>query len=600
MEKHDWLAEPSVETTLKILETLTSALALRGGQVGRHLLELVQARNYVAVLAYVFDYNLDWEISQLIACRQIQALYKKLPILPAISAEEREARSYVIFEEAEAKCKETNARFRTKKDIPDGFSATSFTQLKTAKRLIRKVLGPLPRICDLKLAFGPGATTTVKKGVACPQEKLADQPTCSVELAHSPWLPEFLRSIPHWLDCHGEWVLCKEDGEEVYAEHCVDLVLSTSQLVNVQKDALVDRFIEIQPTLNTLLQGGIGRWIQDRLLQVLGLDIRDQLPNQRFARVGSITHELMTLDLRSASATIARELVRYLFPEDWYQFLFYAGCADTTYKGTTRKLEMFCSMGNGYTFPLETLIFYALTVAASKGGALVRAYGDDIICETDDAPSVVNLLTLCGFMINESKCGYGKFRESCGADWYAGINIRPVYVKAGLSAEHLYVLHNFFARSFDTELAEIALSYVSDDLRLYGPDGYGDCVLVSSDGTWNKRLNRVQKRSGYGGVFFEAFRRCSRERVSIYPGDYVSPLYSVYMRREPGLLQSGSAYEEGPFLDANFSRLKFEIKAHRKAGLRESNQKFAPDGRPLWTTPGSGGYERVLIYTLSS
>lgn len=596
MEKHDWLAEPSVETTLKILETLTSALALRGGQVGRHLLELVQARDYEAVLAYGFDYNLDWDVSQLIACRQIQALYKKLPILPVISAEEREARSYVIFEEAEAKCKETNARFRTKKDIPDGFSATSFTQLNTARKLIRKVLGPLPRICDLKLAFGPGATTTVNKGMACPQEKLADQPTCSDELAHSPWMPEFLRSIPHWLDCHGEWILW-EDGGEVHADFCVDLVLSTSQLVNVQKDALVDRFIEIQPTLNTLLQGGIGRWIQDRLLQVLGLDIRDQLPNQRFARAGSLTNELMTLDLRSASATISRELVRYLLPEDWYQFLFYAGCADTTYKGTTRKLEMFCSMGNGYTFPLETLIFYALTAAASKGGALVRAYGDDIICETDDAPSVINLLTLCGFMINESKCGYGKFRESCGADWYAGINIRPVYVKAGLSAEHLYVLHNFFARSFDTELAEIALSYVSDDLRLFGPDGYGDGVLISSNGDWHRHLNRKLRRSGYGGVFFEMFRRCSRERVSIYPGDYVSPLYSVYMRREQCLLQADCAHSNVPV--ANFSRLRFELKACRNVEMRESNQKFAPDGRPLWTTPGSGGYEKVLIYTLS-
>ncbi|DAD50865.1 RNA-directed RNA polymerase [ssRNA phage SRR5466729_3] len=604
MEKYtSWTQEWSVDDSLPFIAGLTSVLALRGGGVGQYLFELARLGRFSDLINYSFDYDISWDVNQLIACRQIQALYKKFPGLPGYTPESRERVAYETFVEAEAVCADTNRRFRTKKDIPDGFSPTSYSQLYAARKLIRTVLGPVPQVSDLRIGFGPGATTTVKKESACPQIKLADTPTCSTELAHSPWLPSFLRSIPHWLNEHSEDWSLDEDGC-LYSH--VDLTLSPSSLRTVPKDATKDRMIEIQPTLNTMLQKGIGKWIQSRLLLVVGLDIRDQSKNQSLARSGSINGHLMTLDLKSASATISRELVRFLLPEDWYQFLYFAGCSTAVYKdGEPRHLEMFCSMGNGYTFPLETLIFYALTRSACGSGVDgVTAYGDDIICPTDREDEVKTLLTHCGFLINENKCGYGPFRESCGADYYHGINIRPFYLTSMLSGETLYVMHNYFVRSGDLELAELALSGIATNLRLFGPDGYGDGVLIGND-EWPRLKNREQKRRGFGGVFFRMFRRVSCERISIYPGDYISPLYSIYSSAPSlqELLASDNIpeYETGNYHLQTFRKWKFRFVKNLSSESLRSAQRFAPDGlRPIWDLPGSNGYEEVLIYTLSS
>ena len=88
-------------------------------------------------------------------------------------------------------------------------------------------------------------------------------------------------------------------------------------------------------------------------------------------------------------------------------------------------------MGNGFTFPLETLIFWALTASACEGDVdSVSVYGDDIICPRERADDVIDTLTMCGFKINlEKSFVEGPFRESCGCDYYKGIDIRPFYKK---------------------------------------------------------------------------------------------------------------------------------------------------------------------------
>jgi len=74
-------------------------------------------------------------------------------------------------------------------------------------------------------------------------------------------------------------------------------------------------------------------------------------------------------------------------------------------------------MGNGFTFPLETLIFWALTRAVCGSTATVSAYGDDIICPSDRAEDVIAVLTEVGFSVNLEKSFWnGPFRESCGSD----------------------------------------------------------------------------------------------------------------------------------------------------------------------------------------
>jgi len=57
-------------------------------------------------------------------------------------------------------------------------------------------------------------------------------------------------------------------------------------------------------------------------------------------------------------------------------------------------------------------------------------FGDDIIVQTSSASDMFRLLRLSGFTVNQSKTFVkGPFRESCGADFHEGVNIRGVYLK---------------------------------------------------------------------------------------------------------------------------------------------------------------------------
>ena len=88
-------------------------------------------------------------------------------------------------------------------------------------------------------------------------------------------------------------------------------------------------------------------------------------------------------------------------------------------------------MGNGYTFELETLLFYALTcVHAGIGSKWSHVYGDDIIVQSDLADGLVETLAEAGFDTNPDKSFItGPFRESCGGHYWGGREVTPFYLK---------------------------------------------------------------------------------------------------------------------------------------------------------------------------
>jgi hypothetical protein len=91
-------------------------------------------------------------------------------------------------------------------------------------------------------------------------------------------------------------------------------------------------------------------------------------------------------------------------------------------------------MGNGYTFELETLIFVLLSICACDEVGVsskdVSVYGDDIIIPVEAYDVLKEVLETCGFTINEDKSYHeGPFRESCGEDYFRGINVRPFLVR---------------------------------------------------------------------------------------------------------------------------------------------------------------------------
>lgn len=620
-----WTEALTVDDALNVLEDLSLSHAFAGGRAGQDIAELIKLRDWPKLLAYQLDQSsAELNVLQLIDARQALAFYSKLPWLD-IGAD-RETVALGKWYKSEAECAETNKFFLSMqtykvKDQNASFHPAVFNIFEHARRLIHYVLGRCPSISELPLRFGPKATTSIKRTKACPQVKLAEQPTCSYALYASGRLPELLRSMPHYLKEHEEcayteiesfedtWEMDLEDREFLRSRaitgwdtSVVPVRLMDGKVEFVDKNALTKRSMESQPTLNSLLQLGIGDWMT-KCLKRAGIDISDQSVNQRLARAGSLSGEFATIDLSSASDTIAYQLVKYLLPANWFELLSSARCASTTVgrgkHAVSLRLEKFSAMGNGFTFPLETLIFWALTTASCHRGAVISVYGDDIIVPSRDYDAVSHTLRAAGFTLNEKKSFHsGCFRESCGADYYLGVDIRPCYVDTDVTPMFLFKLHNWYVRSLQDERAERVLNLIPEHLRRFGPDGYGDGHLI---GSWEGYRTREMRRNGYAGAFFKTFRLPGRKIKSLYPGDYVTPLYTIYRG------DAGKPYDPDREIRINGRTMHIIVENCRAGTPLDMDVYETPSGdhvcRPIYDAPGQQSptdaeYEEVSIYTL--
>jgi hypothetical protein len=498
--------------------------------------------------------------------------------------------------EAEVLCRETNEIFR--KYFQGGFYFPLDVEavLYRAQRKISDILGDLPSLSELKLRFGPGATTQVKKKDASVRRKLA-QTFCSSEDAIR-LLPELLAELPCWSG------VSPSDRSVTH-----NVTIHRGRVDFVRKTAKTDRTIAVEPMLNQLVQLGIGDFMAKRLRHV-GIDIRDQSRNQNLAKVGSITGALATLDLSSASDTVASGLVESLLPLEWWDFLRLIRTGESSSPEGDMKLQKFSSMGNGFTFPLETLIFYSLAQACCEPSdfSQVSVYGDDIIVPTYAYPLLVKVLTSCGFLVNSAKSfSDGPFRESCGKDYFSGIDVRPCYIKDTLSGQSCFVLHNFYVRTEQPEPANLVLKAIDESLRLWGPDGYGDGHLL---GDFVKKP--LRREDGWGGYTFETFTYKRRKAFYKLGADYVYPAYSIYVKDDVQKMSS----EDG-FYDES-KDIREDVRNSFAEGGRvlrgsphiRSHGVFRPDradavyamhnGRKYLvdTLPGVDGYKRIKIYVL--
>lgn len=537
------------------------------------------------------DYE-NLSVSDSAALVQVLAFYRKRRDLEL--GVDREEVAYAKFVGSERHCEVTNATFRKWAAGDFMFPRRVERLLFSAQRKIANLLGDVPDFASLRLRFGPGATTQTKRRDASPRYKLGERFACSEELAGT--VSDCLSELPSWVPFG--------DSDRV----TVPVEIHPGQLHFVPKDAFTDRSIVVEPSLNSFYQLGIGDYIADRL-RTRGIDIRDQTRNQNLAQVASLYGELATLDLSSASDLIACELVAHLLPIDWFLFLSRFRSGTVEYKGASLKLQKFSSMGNGFTFPLETLIFWALAQSAIEETSVGQAavYGDDIIVPVTTVPLLIATLTSCGFLVNNEKSHWsGPFRESCGKDYHSGILIRPVFLKTGLSGESVFILHNFFVRVGDTEAALVARSFLDPSILLFGPDGYGDGHLLRlpDENSWEDFSPHKRDRQ-WAGYTFDTFAWKGRKNYRPSPGDYVFPAYSIYLRE--GFLS--------PFDERVFDLLvRYGIRAFpgpsrqlavdllvRCNALRDTDDYPVRKGRDAWgvTTPGVSGYKRIKIYTLT-
>lgn len=404
---------------------------------------------------------------------------------------DREAAALAKFRGAEDSCKLVNHKFRLWSQgrfvfDPEVERVLHASQLKISKVLTGEGLAA-PTICEIRSRFGPGATTQVPKRTACLVSKLAQAPACSTNLAD-----------------HVHHVLPYVRLNEGSAVEEVDVEIHASRIAFVPKNAKTERAICTEPTLNGMFQLGIGDELARRLRVGAGIDIRDQSRNQRAALYGSISGGLATLDLSSASDTVAKLLVQHLLPSDWYDLLWMFRSAEADVAGERIVQQKISSMGNGFTFPLETLIFWAISesvVDIYRPHGRVLVYGDDIVVPTEAAVPLMRVLGELGFQPNPSKSFWtGRFRESCGKDYVDGIDVRPVFVEDALTGADVFRLRNFFYRKGDFLLSTWLENLIHPSIRTRGPDGYGDGHLIGS-----VFINRYGGRKGWSGFTFETW-----------------------------------------------------------------------------------------------
>lgn len=229
---------------------------------------------------------------------------------------------------------------------------------------------------------------------------------------------------------------------------------SPVRVMAVPKTQKTPRIIAIEPTSMQYAQQALLRefgnqYRKDPVLRWLVCS-DSQEPNRSMARRGSITGDLATIDLSEASDRVSNQLVCEIF-RPWSNLLeALQACRSTTADvpgwGVIR-LAKFASMGSGVTFPVESAVFAICVLRGwevatgrriTRGSIMelrgsVRVYGDDIIVPTAQALSVAGYLGLCGLKVNCDKSFWtGSFRESCGGDYYQGVDVTPVRVRRQL------------------------------------------------------------------------------------------------------------------------------------------------------------------------
>lgn len=309
-------------------------------------------------------------------------------------------------------------------DLYDHLGNEDRMVMLNASRLIRRVVNMHSPYCGIP-RHGPGAVATGE--------------IQSEKHRFKRYYRRLAEKFPYdeWFFCNSDH-LCDSLSELQSME---ELDTGTAKVVLVPKDSRGPRLISCEPLEY--------QWIQQALCHTLVSGIENhpltkgrvnftrQDVNRTLALTSSLNGEYVTLDMKEASDRVGLALVKELFPQQWYDALY--ACRTPATKlpnGSVHPMKKFAPMGSAVCFPVESLIFWALSVATlqvKRGLTLRKAlksvyvYGDDLVCKSDNHGLIVSTLPVFGLKLNEDKCCVtGFFRESCGMDAFAGHPVIPV------------------------------------------------------------------------------------------------------------------------------------------------------------------------------
>jgi len=302
--------------------------------------------------------------------------------------------------------------------------------INTARALVARAVSPLDPD-DIIPRHGPGAVATGE---------------CAVKKSNLRRIYKSLETVYPFT----EWMMLNANhiAMSIPAENPEILLLdeATAKVVLVPKDSRGPRLISCEPLEIQWIQQGLGRALVEQLETSKWtkgfVNFTDQEVNRKLALQASKDGLWVTLDMKDASDRVSLSLVETLFQD--HPKLLSAITAARSSKtrlpcGTEVPLNKYAPMGSALCFPVEALVFWALSVSAithtngiplREARKCVYVYGDDIIVRESDYTALLQCLPQVGLKFNESKCCVARsFRESCGCDAYQGVDVTPVKLK---------------------------------------------------------------------------------------------------------------------------------------------------------------------------
>jgi hypothetical protein len=246
------------------------------------------------------------------------------------------------------------------------------------------------------------------------------------------------------------------------------------KVITVPKTQKTPRIIAIEPTCMQYAQQAVLEAINTSISHSYLRDFigtESQEPNQLLALKGSRDGTLATLDLSDASDRVSNQLIRQMLHHHPELLGAVEACrsrkADVPGHGVIR-VSKFASMGSALCFPMEAMVFLTLTFLGIEQElntrftkksdilrflGLVRIYGDDIIVPTDSVHAVVHSLEHFGARVGAAKSFWiGRFRESCGKEYFDGTDVSIVKCREMLPSTRQHVSEVISAVSLRNQL----------------------------------------------------------------------------------------------------------------------------------------------------
>lgn len=232
------------------------------------------------------------------------------------------------------------------------------------------------------------------------------------------------------------------DAEKLRFERFGFTKVDGGKIFFAKKNAEISRTCCTEPNLNMMFQKAAGAFLVNALEEHFGINLSTQPMWNRFlAKVGSIDQSIGTIDLVSASDSTGLQMFLALCDQCPLKDMICMSRSEFVIlpDGEKLALRMVSTMGNGFTFPLMTLIFACAVRAVyqvmgfpcSDNRSQFGVFGDDIAVRREAYPFLCRMLGKLGYEVNDKKSfNAGPFRESCGGDYFKGLNVRGVYVKS--------------------------------------------------------------------------------------------------------------------------------------------------------------------------